>query len=114
KDTYRPERLRPILKKKALSLVVTLAAHMHDLEGIKGLKNHGAHIDQPDKDDSITALHIAALTGNKEIVQWLLQNGADVTRVAPDGRTALSDASTHEISDMLQQALHQKEESDKK
>ncbi|GFF53558.1 hypothetical protein IFM46972_09807 [Aspergillus udagawae] len=69
------------------------ALHILAFFGISGkfkrLLVQGAHVDANDNSLRITPLHCAAYRGNDEMVDFLLDNGADGNAVTGDGSTAL-------------------------
>ena len=72
-------------------MTALMAAASRDHTGtIKALLNAGADIDAKGAKDGKTALTVAALIGNPDAVEVLLQRGSDVNARDNDGRTALS------------------------
>ncbi|KAG2025703.1 hypothetical protein GB937_002424 [Aspergillus fischeri] len=75
------------------------ALHILAFFGISGkfkrLLVQGAHVDANDNSLRITPLHCAAYRGNDEMVDFLLDNGADGNAVTGDGSTALHLATEH-------------------
>lgn len=67
---------------------LTKAIKMQDLDVCKALVACGASINQANSLCN-TPLHIAADTGNEEIVRWLLEQGADCTSINRNRFTAL-------------------------
>jgi len=63
-----------------------LAAWKGHLEAVEWLLAHGASVDRPGK---WNALHYAAFADRKDIVELLLERGAQVNARAPNGSTAL-------------------------
>lgn len=55
----------------------------------KRLLEQGMKVDAHDNSMGIAPLHCAAYRGNDEMVEFLLQNGADINAVTQDGNTAL-------------------------
>eukprot|EP01129_Flabellula_baltica_P016657 TRINITY_DN9000_c0_g1_i1.p1 TRINITY_DN9000_c0_g1~~TRINITY_DN9000_c0_g1_i1.p1 ORF type:complete len:1360 (+),score=378.94 TRINITY_DN9000_c0_g1_i1:114-4193(+) len=68
-----------------------IAAANDDFTQIKELVSKGHSVNTTDYDNR-TPLHIAALKGNYEIVQYLINNKADINAVDQYGHTPLSDA----------------------
>lgn len=63
------------------------------LSELERLKRSGLRTDAVDE-NGLTCLFIAAAAGEDDVVQWLLENGADVAAINPsDGRTPLHAAS---------------------
>jgi ankyrin repeat protein len=54
---------------------------------IGSLLNHGADIDVTENSYGVTPLHLAAATFNKDVVEFLLRNGADPLRRTKQGYT---------------------------
>lgn len=51
-------------------------------------------VDSPRTTEELTALHVAAATGQVEVVRWLVDNGADVNAITLVGDTPLSFATS--------------------
>lgn len=76
------------LEMKLASLLVE-AAKSGDLHVVKHLINqHKVPIDS-DYEDGITALHMASFKGRKEVVKYLVSEGADPNKADDKGRQAL-------------------------
>ena len=73
-----------LLDKSALSDQLTNATSTGAMEKLKMLIEHGVDINKADK-KGMTALSIARISGRKEIVQLLLQNGA-IDKPVPSGQ----------------------------
>lgn len=58
-------------------------------EFIELLASHGALINERESTEGYTPLHFAALYGNKNIIQALIDKGQDIEDVDNNGRTAL-------------------------
>ena len=56
---------------------------------------HPFHVDDPDPDFGLCAIHYAAKRGHIPVIKLLIQYGADVNIRAPDGRTALHFAAAY-------------------
>ena len=56
---------------------------------------HPFHVDDPDPDFGLCAIHYAAKRGQIPVIKLLIQYGADVNVRAPDGRTALHFAAAY-------------------
>lgn len=67
------------------------AAGRGDLEQIKRLVGEGGNVNYVYKPDiyGYTTLHLAAYYALNEIVEYLIQNGADVNVISKDGKTPL-------------------------
>ena len=65
---------------------------------------NGTDINAKDSDWGYTALIYAAEYVNLEIVQFLIESGADVNIKNNDGKTALDLAETEEIKEVLKKA----------
>ena len=57
---------------------------------LKLFKDHVQSVDSPRTTGGLTALHVAAKTGQVEVVRWLVDNGADVNAITPVDDTPLS------------------------
>jgi len=53
------------------------------------LLSHGANVNAPSRYDRRSPLHVAAYTGNTDIIRLLVDNGASVTQTDIYGSTAL-------------------------
>jgi len=68
---------------------------LHQVASIGGIRKaaflveHGAKVNLARPGDGCTPLHIAALNGRADVVEFLLAQGADVNGAAANGRTAL-------------------------
>ncbi|KAJ0080774.1 hypothetical protein Patl1_10332 [Pistacia atlantica] len=76
-------------------------ANERDLEGINELLDSGIDVNFRDIDDR-TALHVAACQGFTEVVELLLQRGADVDPKDRWGSSPLSDAIYYKNHDVIQ------------
>lgn len=56
---------------------------------MKLLLDHGAQVNQVNRDSGSTALYAAAAFGSDEIVKLLLERGADPSICGTNGKTAL-------------------------
>jgi len=65
-----------------------LAAFSGQLDVVKELCYHGANKHLTDKGGS-TVLHWATDSGNRQLVEWLLDNGADLNAADMNGWTPL-------------------------
>jgi len=65
-----------------------LAASMGKLEAVRELRYLGADYELRDNSGS-TALHWACISKNTELVDWMLQDGANVSVTNDVGRTPL-------------------------
>jgi ankyrin repeat protein len=83
-----------------------------EIEGVKLLIRHGAKVTVSRPTDGMTPLHMAVSTGNKELVEFLLTNGAEANVWNKEGLTPLdickravaspnSSANVEEIAAML-------------
>lgn len=87
------------------STLLTELAEQDDLEGINiALKKLKANPNIARPPDGITPLMIAVERKNKDIVEALLNAGADVNARDSEGETALGYDTTPEIRDMLEDA----------
>lgn len=75
-------------------------ANEGDLEGIKELLDSGTDVNYRDIDDR-TALHVAACQGSGSVVEFLLQNGAEVDPQDRWGSTPLADAIHYKKHDAI-------------
>ena len=82
------------------------AAKSGDLESAKMAMAVGVDLNQQEDVHGLTPLSWAALTGNSEIVDLLLESGADVNARNRDGGTALHAAVFLGQSDVAQQLLN--------
>jgi glutaminase len=73
---------------------------MGDLEGLNRLSNICVSLDKGDYDNR-TPLHLAASSGNFEIVQYLVEKGVNVNTKDRWGATPLNDASRKDIIEYL-------------
>lgn len=64
------------------------AARTSDIAVLKGMLEGGKPIDHTSP-PGITALMVASRAGNPETVRWLLDHGADASKVDSDGQSAL-------------------------
>ncbi|CAM8931285.1 unnamed protein product [Rhodiola kirilowii] len=78
-------------------LFACTAAEQNNLQLLKDLARYGGNVTQP-KSNGTTALHIAVCEGNLEIVEFLLDLGADIDKPDVDGWTPrqLADQQSHE------------------
>ena len=89
------------------SVTVHTAAAMGDIERLKvALDASPDRVDEPD-DKGATPLYHAARNNRPEAVTFLLERGADVNKPSNEGRTPVSEATLHTLSqecdlDMLQ------------
>jgi ankyrin repeat protein len=72
----------------------------------KRLLVQGARVDANDNSFKITPLHCAASRGHSEMVEFLLDNGADGNAIARDGSTALHLATTYGQRKVMKLLLH--------
>ena len=70
------------------SYSLMLACYCAKLEVVKELKFHGADMTIKDKGGS-TALHWAMDSHNTEVIEWLLDQGADIEATDYNGWTPL-------------------------
>ncbi|MFZ6765937.1 ankyrin repeat domain-containing protein [Undibacterium sp. Di26W] len=79
----------PDLKLEARAMngdtVLMLACYLGNLQAVKALIERGAEINQP----GWTALHYAAVNGNKEIIALLLEHSAYIDTESPNKTTPL-------------------------
>lgn len=75
-------------------------ANEGDLEGIKELLDSGTDVNYRDIDDR-TALHVAACQGSGIVVEFLLQNGAEIDPQDRWGSTPLADAIHYKKHDAI-------------
>jgi len=68
---------------------------------VKVLVEHGLPLDDATHDKGITALHIAAESGNEEAVNYLLEQGADKNKASHTGKTALMLAAANDRLGMV-------------
>jgi ankyrin repeat protein len=64
------------------------AARTGDTDSLQKLIEAGRKVDEPNK-LGVTALMTASRGGGPELIKWLLEQGADATRVDQDGQSAL-------------------------
>jgi len=69
-------------------LRLMLAASLGKMEPVQELRRLGASYDLRDNSGS-AALHWAAISKNPELVDWMVENGADVCVINDLGRTPL-------------------------
>lgn len=69
-----------VLRRPTMDSAPVIAAAYGNLDALKALSCGGVPLNSPNR-SGWTALDQAALDGNDEIVVWLLDNGADITRV---------------------------------
>lgn len=72
---------------------------------VSALLEHGADVNESYRGDGFTPLIQCAKTGNLEMIELLLEAGADVERVSKDGRSALSVAIGNGRTDMARRLL---------
>jgi lysophospholipase len=72
-------------------LLMHVAASQGDVDTLRELSKHNAHVDTMDYDNR-TALHAAVSSGQVEAVKWLVRHGANVHIRDCRGCTALFDA----------------------
>ena len=86
------------------SISIHEAAATGNTESLKQQLNAGTDVNQKNSYDGSTALNHAAWHGHMEIVQLLLENGANTNAKRNDGWTPLHDAATQgheEIAELL-------------
>lgn len=76
------------------------------MKELQALKNKGYDLNASDYDFR-TPLHLAAAVGNKEVVQWLIENGASQS-VDRFGGMAIQDALRHEDTALMSYLQEQK------
>jgi len=70
------------------------AVKQGDISRVTELINRGANINYRKKDEQVTALDVAVLDKNVELINFLLEHGADVNSTTKNGYTALLVACT--------------------
>jgi ankyrin repeat protein len=75
------------------------AAWDGNIEAVKQHLDAGANVNA--KEDGETPLHMAALSGPKEVAELLIAKGADVNAKDEDGVTPLHWTETEEIAELL-------------
>ena len=80
------------------------AAYLGDLSKIKNYINQDKDVNAKDRNGK-TLLHIAAMSGQKEVIEFLLSRGADVNAKDGDGNTALDHAAWNRHRDMAKLLL---------
>jgi len=73
---------------------------------VKLLLDHGASIDGEDSQYGNTALHAAAMNGNLEVVQLLVERGADPSIRNQEGRTPYEEAAEFPDHPDRQEVMH--------
>lgn len=61
-----------------------------DLKTVKAFLHHGVNINAQDRDG--TALHVASVAGQLEVIEYLISQGADVNAINPYGDSPLGSA----------------------
>jgi ankyrin repeat protein len=87
-------------------LLVLVREHQLDRDTLELLVDRGVDLNALDS-EGLAPLHRAVLEGRLKIAKWLLQQGADVNRVADSGATALALAQTEGADANLLQLLEQ-------
>ncbi|GJJ70108.1 uncharacterized protein EMPS_02457 [Entomortierella parvispora] len=83
---------------------IWLAASDGDLEAVKKfIEEKGVSVDAQDE-FGYSALHAAASYGHKDLIQYLLEKGADVNIQDPEGDSPLFVCETVDIAEMLVKA----------
>ena len=109
---FLEKKADPNFKKKTggfleISMLI-LAVQNDDINDVKLLVSHGAEVDWRDA-FKITALMYAANKGNKDIVLYLIKNGADVNAKDDQGNSVLSAAQegkNTEVMEMIKSLLN--------
>ncbi len=98
------KKANPDFKKKVgffeMSMLI-LAVQNNDISDVKLLVSHGAKVDWRDAFSS-TALMYAAALGNKDIILYLINNGADVNAKDKQGNSVLSAAKESKNSEAIE------------
>lgn len=108
----RPEIAKPLLKHGAkvddhpICSPLLLAIHYSNHKITKDLLDRGANVNKKDKCSGVTPLVLASVDKqNIQIIQLLLEKGADKSMTDNDGQTAYETSiiyQNHEISELLQ------------
>jgi uncharacterized protein len=94
----------PNTTNNAGATALDLAAGKRDLEVVRCLVEHGAELYEPE--GSFTLLHGAALSGNAELVHWLLERGFDPNaKIATVNQTPIITAACGGNSDPARRLL---------
>lgn len=72
---------------------------------IKQCDDIKAHINEPDKDLGLTALHYACKHGHLNVIRMLIKYGADENARSSDGRTPLHFAASYGTKELVQEIL---------
>jgi carboxypeptidase family protein/ankyrin repeat protein len=77
------------------------AAQANDINKVRELLLTGVSVNVRDKTTDLTALDYAAQNGNRELLKFLIGEGADVNGVGEKHRTPLMELGTQSLSDMV-------------
>lgn len=82
--------------------VLAIACTVKDLKMVQMVLAAGVDVNEPLTKEEYTALHVSARESTVEIVQLLIDNGADVDCFDGDGHLASDFASDHSIIKLLE------------
>lgn len=83
-----------------------------DLDRLKVLIDHGADINRPTSDFSLTPLQLAACHGHADVAQYMIENGADIYAKSLGGKTLIERVRSeghHAIADFMVSFVEQRQ-----
>jgi ankyrin repeat protein len=83
---------------------IYLATYLGDLTEVESYTKQGKDIDSRDKNGR-TLLHVAAMAGQKEVLEFLISKGADINAKDDAGNTALEHAQLNHHKDIVKLLL---------
>ena len=79
-------------ERQLVKSLLHIAASQGNLVKVESLVRDGVNVDEVVKEDGTTPLFLAAQLGHLEVVQYLVQQGADKNKATNDGFTPLFSA----------------------